>query len=598
MVREGRNGRAARLLPARLLGAQLLVVLLTGWLLWPQRRSGYGLGHDMVFTPHQPLNAGSIGLGSTPPRAVPLDGLVATAGRLLGGQLTGRLALAVPLLLAGWGMVRLLRDCGGRRLPGLLLGAGCAVWNPFVVERLALGQWALLWCYGALPWLVAGANRFRTATPPRDGRSGRWLAARLAGPVLALACCAITPTGALIGAVTLLVVGWGRCWGALLGVAALVQLPWLLPALTGPASATSDPAGVAAFAARAEHPGGALVSLLGLGGSWNADVMPPSRAGALGWLTAVAVLLALAAGFRFVRPLTLAVRLVWLAGAGLLVAAAASLPGTAAGVRWLVRTVPGGGLLRDGQKWLIPFVLVAVLTGALAVDRLAGRVQSDRLAERFEPARWLLAVAALALPLLLLPDGPATLRTPLTPVRYPAGWTPVAARLAGSPDKVLVLPFASYRSFDWAPGQTVLDPAPRLLAAPTVVDDRLAVGGRVLAGEDPAAAAAARLLASRPAPAALAAGLAAQGIGWVVVEQGTPGPPLPDLSGLTPAAAGPGVSLYRVPGRIRRESADPARTILVLTGDLLAALLVGAALAQKAGQAGHRLLHSPVTHRT
>ena len=594
-MRVVRSGRAAQLV-----AADLLVVLLTGWLLWPQRRPGYGLGHDMVFTPHQPLTGGSIGLGSTPPRAVPLDALVAVAGRVFGGQLTGRLALTVPLLLAGWGTVRLLRDCGGQRLPGLLVGAGCAVWNPFVVERLALGQWALLWCYGALPWLVAGAHRLRNAS---DRRTGWSLAPVLAGPVLALACCAITPTGALIGAVTLLVVGWGRHRGALVGVAALVQLPWLLPALTGPASATSDPAGVTAFAARAEHPGSALLSLLGLGGSWNADVMPPSRAGVLGYLTAAAVLLALAAGVRLIRPRTLAVRLGWLAGAGLLVAAAASLPGAAAVVRWLVRTVPGGGLLRDGQKWLIPFVLVAVLAGGLALDRLAGRLEPDGLgsyrlgSSRLGSYRWLLAVGAVALPLLLLPDGPATLRTPLTPVRYPAGWAPVAARLAGSPDKVLVLPFASYRSFDWAPGRTVLDPAPRLLAAPTVVDDRLAVGGRVLAGEDPTAAAAGRLLAGRPPPDSLATGLAEQGIGWVVVEQGTPGPPLPDLSELRIAVTGPGVRLYQVPGRISRDPADPARTILVLAGDLLAGLLVGAALAQKAGQASRRLLHSPVTHR-
>jgi len=125
--------------------AQLLVPLLTGWLLWPQRQAGYGLGHDMVFTPHQPLNVGSIGLGSASPRAVPLDALVALAGRLFGGQLTGRIALAVPLLLAGWGMIRLVRACGGCRLPALLLAGGGAVWNPFAVERLALGQWALLW---------------------------------------------------------------------------------------------------------------------------------------------------------------------------------------------------------------------------------------------------------------------------------------------------------------------------------------------------------------------------------------------------------------------------------------------------------------------
>ncbi|HEU5271064.1 MAG TPA: hypothetical protein VFU36_14155, partial [Jatrophihabitans sp.] len=482
--------------------AELLVLLLTGWLLWPQRHAGYGLGHDMVFTPHQPLNAGSVGLGSASPRAVPLDALVALAGRLFGGQLTGRIALAVPLVLAGWGMIRLVRACGGCRLPALLLAGGAAVWNPFVIERLALGQWALLWCYGALPWLVLAANRIRTET----GRQ-HW-----AGLVCALAACAITPTGALIGAAVLLVVGWTRrptAVAALAGLAALMQLPWLLPAVTSGAAVTSDPHAVAAFAARAERPGGVLGSLLSLGGIWNADVVPASRGDLLGYLTMLAVLAGLVAGLPRIVPRLLAVRLAALAAAGLLLAAAAGLPGLSGLLRWAVRVLPGAGLLRDGQKWLMPFVLLAVLAGGLAVDRLAGRYgtrpagwydthPSGRYGGRPAGRTLVIAVAAAVLPLLLLPDGPATLRTPLTPVHYPAGWRTVAARLAGSGDQVLVLPFASYRSFGWAPGRTVLDPAPRLLAPPVLVDDRLAVNGTLLAGEDPAAARVRDLLRGNP----------------------------------------------------------------------------------------------------
>ena len=44
-----------------------------------------------------------------------------------------------------------------------LAAAGVTVWNPFVVERLALGQWALLTSYAALPWLL------RALAHPRDG---------------------------------------------------------------------------------------------------------------------------------------------------------------------------------------------------------------------------------------------------------------------------------------------------------------------------------------------------------------------------------------------------------------------------------------------
>lgn len=205
------------------------------------------------------------------------------------------------------------------------------------------------------------------------------------------------------------------------------------------------------------------------------------------------------------------------------------------------------------------------------------------------------SVAAAVLPLVLLPDGPAALRAPLSPVHYPAGWQQVAARVSGSQVTVLVLPFSSYRSFGWAPGRTVLDPAPRLLGPPVLVDDRLAVSGTVLSGEDAAAARVRTVLADDPAPGQLADQLARLGIGWVVVEAGTPGPAPPDLGGLRPLIAGPDVRLYQVPAPVRPISSDLARAIAVIGIDLLLALLVLVAAAVLAGRAVVGLLHSPVT---
>ncbi|HEX8768714.1 MAG TPA: hypothetical protein VF714_10105, partial [Jatrophihabitans sp.] len=399
--------------------ADCWVLALSILLLWPQRLAGYGLGHDMVFTPHQPFTRQSIGLGTSAPRAVPLDAVVALVSRVLDGAVLGRVALLVPLLLAGCGCARLLRagPLPGS-LPGMLAAAGFAVWNPFVVERLALGQWALLWAYGALPWLVRAAGR--------TGRNG-WL--RPAAALLCwLACCAITPTGALIGAGVAVGVAGSRQLGRLapvLAAAVLVQLPWLVPALTSAAGATSDPRGVAAFAARSERPGGAWASLLGLGGIWSSEVTPASRAGALGYLGTAAVLAALVFGLpglqaRLGRRLTR--RLVLLGVTGLVLAMAGTVPGLAALLRWAVRELPGTGLLRDGQKWLMPFVLLAVLGTGAAVQRLAGWL-ADRL------PGWPAVLAALALPLVLLPDAPATLKAPLTPVHYPAEWQQAAERV-------------------------------------------------------------------------------------------------------------------------------------------------------------------------
>lgn len=582
--------------------ADCWVLGLSVLLLWPQRLAGYGLGHDMVFTPRQPLTDQSLGLGSMAPRAVPLDALVALASRVLDGAVLGRIALLAPLLMAGWGCTRLLRDgvrtgSLARSLPGSLAVAGFAVWNPFVVERLALGQWALLWAYGALPWVVRAASRFSVETPESaepGRRSSRGWLLPTASLLCWLACCAITPTGALIGAGVAVMVAASRQWKRLapvLAVAVLVQLPWLAPALTSAAGATSDPGGVAAFAARSERPGGAWASLLGLGGIWSADVTPDSRAGLLGYLSTLVVLAGLLFGLPALRAgmaERLWRRLALLGLAGLVLAAAGTLPGLAAVLRWAVRELPGAGLLRDGQKWLMPFVLLAVLSVGAAVQRL-----SDRLRDRLPG--WPAALAALALPLVLLPDAPATLKAPLTPVHYPARWQQVADQLRGSSGAVLVLPFGSYRSFEWAPGRTVLDPAPRWLPADTVVDDRLVVSGEVLSGEDPAAARVAVLLESRPRAAALASALAGQGIGWVVRETDTPGPPVPDLSRLQPVLTGGAVELYRVPGQVTAAPAEPARRRLVLLLDLLCAAAVLTAIGVRAGFAARSLLHSPVT---
>jgi hypothetical protein len=160
---------------------------------------------------------------------------------------------------------------------------------------------------------------------------------------------------------------------------------------------------------------------------------------------------------------------------------------------------------------------------------------------------------------------------------------------------VLVLPFGSYRSFGWAPGRTVLDPAPRWLPAETVVDDRLVVSGAVLGGEDPVARRVAALLDSAPGPERLATALAGQGIGWVVRETDTPGPPVADLSGLRPVVTGGAVELYQVPGPVRLAEQPAGRRWWVLTLDLVLAALVLVAICLKSVSAVRRLLHSPVT---
>jgi hypothetical protein len=69
--------------------------------------------------------------------------------------------------------------------------------------------------------------------------------------------------------------------------------------------------------------------------------------------------------------------------------------------------------------------------------------------------------------------------------------------------------------------------------------------------------------------------LAAAGVGWVLVEHGTPGS-VPDLSGLRLVRAGPDLTLYRVPGPIRPSDLSVGRVVIVVIGDAMAlAVLAG-----------------------
>jgi hypothetical protein len=428
----------------------LVLTLAFTWPLW--QSGGYPLARDLVFTPAIPLRPETLGLGTAAPRAVPLDAVVAILGFAVDGAVLARVAIAGALVLAAMGMHRLIPRADWIARATV---AGFAIWNPYVAERLALGQWALLLAYAALPWLVLGMTR-----------GG---AAAIVAP---LALASLTPTGGLLALATVIAMALpaaheGRARLRAVGLAILAQLPWIVPSLLSSAATTSDAAGLSAFAARSEFGGSAYLSLWGFGGIWDAQSVPASRSGWLGVLSAL--------------------------------------------VR-LIDTVPGFGLLRDGQKWLAPLVLVGVLGWGLFIDSVLAYV-------RPRAAAWVPLLAALAIlgPLVLLPDATVVVHRTLAPVRYPAEVAAISAAVRDSDGAVAVGPWRLYRRLGWAGPAGVYDPASRLLDARVVTDDRLLVGGTSIAGEDPYAAAVGQALAApsghRPAD------LSRLGVRWVLVHR-------------------------------------------------------------------------------
>ncbi|MFI7331020.1 hypothetical protein [Micromonospora aurantiaca (nom. illeg.)] len=504
----------------------LVAVVVTALILAPLAAPGYALRYDMVFVPRQPLSWDLVAPAQSLPRAVPMDALVSLVTQLVPGWVVQRVALAGAVLFAAVGAGRLVPT---ERRAVQLVAAVAYAWTPYLAERLLIGQWGLLLAYAALPWLV------RAALDLRAGRDGA-----LARVVLLAAPAAITPTGGLIALATVLVLAADRARLRLSAVAvggvALLNAPWLVAALVTGAGGTSDPAGVAAFAARAENWAGPLVALAGTGGIWNVQATPASRSGTPAPLATLVLVVLAVVGAGLLRrrlPAGAAVRLGVLAGGAYLLAALAVLPGGNTALSWAVAHVPGAGLLRDGQKFLAPYALVLVVCAALGAERLVARIDRE--------VGGIVLAGLLLLPLAAMPDLAFGGAGRISPVRYPADWQAVAERLPDDPGEILALPLTTYRAYPWNPGRVVLDPAPRYLPGTVLTDDTLVVDDVAVAGENPRLREVRRVLAEgRP--------VSATGVRWVVVQHGTPSTVDPAvLAGLDLRYEGESLSLYRNP---------------------------------------------------
>jgi hypothetical protein len=529
--------------------ALALALVVTAPLLAP----GYLLLRDAVSTPRAYLTDAALGLTEAAPRALPQDFAVALASHVLDGGVVVKLLLIAGLWLAGWGAARLaaavVPACG---LPGQFVAATLAVWNPYVAERLLQGHWSLLVGYGCLPWVATAVLRLRAG-------DGSWW------PLLFwTALAGLTPTGLMLAATVAMVTcaapGAGRsrpwCAAVSLGTAVLGALPWLVaPVMAGSLSSTQA-AGVPQFAARAEPGLGTLGSLAGLGGIWNGQAVPDSRT-TLFAVVATAVLLAVVAvGLPVAARHPAAVPLLILAALAVVVPAImASGPGLAA-VEEIARALPGLGVLRDGQKWVALALPGYAVAGAATVVTLSGRVPRGVAA----------TVCCLAL-LAVLPDLAWGVGGKVTSVRYPGGWPAAAALINADPRPVAVLPQMSMRHFPWAGKAPVLDPLPRWVSADVLTTGDLVIGGQTVPGEGERAREVEHLVLS----GAGAERLAADGVGWVVVESGSAPSPL----ALPVAYADGDLTVYRVGGD---HAGAPHRAVMIAAHLVwLAALVVGAA---------------------
>ena len=595
--------------------------------LGPGLGRGFLLSYDMVAVPRQPFGAAMFGLSGGPARAVPSDVALAVLSRVIPADLAQKALLLAIFMLACAGAAALLpREPWFARL-----AAGVFyTWNPFVAERLIIGQWALLLGYAGLPWVLRAAHDL--GREPSWRGTGRLAVALLPAAVGGFAAMTISALVALPAAafsarqpaarrppprtneVPLLQIEarqrhfaasrlgparW-RAGAITLAVIGAASLPWLIPSLLRPVYA--DPAGVAAFAARADTPFGAAGSVLMLGGMWNARAVPAGYGG--GWSVLwLAVVVTAAAGYvllggrrRWPGLGTAALAGLAIAGLGL------TGPGQdllrAAQALW-----PGFAVLRDGQQFAAPLALVEALGAGLAAAWLArgpvperaarpacqpdpypGAATSqivgdtnhlvgdtnqvvggtnqmvggtnqvvggtNQMAGAGRAAGLMLAICLLLAPVLLLPGLAWGAAGRLRPAQYPPGWLAAARLIDSSPaaGTVLVLPWAGYRSPAWNGGRTMLDPWPRLVSRPVIWNDGPQVGPLQLRPDDPAARALDRVIRGG---GPLTGALRAAGVRFVISDGGAGG--VADrLPGATKVTVSPGLTVYLLTGSSRK----------------------------------------------
>lgn len=515
--RVARAGRGARAAPA--LAGLALGLLAVG----PGLGRGFLLSYDMVFVPDPALSAATFGLAGGPPRTVPSDAVVAVLSHVLPGDILQKLVLILIFVLACSGAAAL----AGGPLPARLAAGVYYAWNPFVAERLIIGQWALLLGYAGLPWML----RSLCSTPARI-RPAHWAAALIPAAVGGFAAMTVSAVAAAPAALARgAPLTRARRLAAVLLVLAVLSLPWVIPSLL--IGVHTDPRGADAFAARADTPFGRLGSLLMLGGIWNAQTVPRGYGGPASAAWLVLVIVAIAGYVLGTRRQARCPGLGAGALAGLGVAVLGVIPFGISIVRDLIGISPGFAVLRDGQQFLAPLALAEAVGFGAAVTWAV----RDLPAPGARRAAGALGVMAVLAPFLLLPGLAWGAAGRLRPAWYPADWARARQIIDGDrrPGSALVLPWAAYRRYPWNHAEAAYDPWTLLLSRRVILNDALAVGTQTVAAEDPDARRVDRIIAS---PGPLTGALRAAGVRYVIADAGP----------LLPAAGADLATRARLPG--------------------------------------------------
>ena len=498
---------------------------------------------DMMVPFNLSANDLVLGKGDYSPRALPQDAILGVFSPIIPAP---TLAAAFVLVAAACGIlgaVKMARDMAGAHRPSQLVCGLFVVWNPYVIERLLQGQWSL-----ALAVMLLPAIAYCAATGFRGQQ------------VLLISLAGLTPAGLVLGAIVALVFSpTVRSRALVLLTSLALAAPWLLVTLLNGTPSRSTANGAEAFAVGPDGPLGTVVSVLGLGGIWNAGAIPPSR-GLLGALAGLALFAFAAWGiaelwrvYRGVAVLTAAAFAV-----PLLLATPVGLPL----MRFLVAHVPGVALFRDTHKLVGLALPGLILLLAVGMERLRQRAVAAGTELSPDGTRLLGGVAPLAVGALVIatvPGYPADV-SPTAPQRISPAWESFAETISGVPrSKILLFPPGNYRLRE--DGEPTLTPALKTLPGQPLDPQFLIVDGQLVDGDRDTIRLLKDAMAGRDT-------LAASGVGWVIADRPLMRESEEDYQQLDELLAEypmveevEGMQLYRIPqphGAGARQPATPA----------------------------------------
>jgi len=429
MTTSDRRWTLAAVLIIPVLGLGAVVLDPAGWVFW--RAGAYSdlwISHapvlyfirQSIVTWHQVPLWNPLILSGMPLAADPLSGLWYLPHVLawIGPDGLGfNLLLWGHLAFAAAGMIALLRSEGASG-PASLLGALIFAVTPKLVGHVALGHLTFVEAVCWTPWVLLALRR---AVDKALESRGRWARFALAGAGLGVSFLIDPRWSVPLG--LLWVVYLAKClahsqqrrptaWRSvaalplMLGVALGIAAPLALPLLELLQRSTRA-ALTAAEAVQMSLPPARLIGTLLLQpGGW------PETQTYLG----ATVLVVLAAG----SAVTLRRSRFW--WAVLLISLVLALGATTPIYAWLVRIVPGMGLVRVPARFFILAALAAAMLAAHGYDRVMQAQGNPGSTRRVRLTAWLIGALALVLGFL----SPALARASVSNGVSPLAWVPVA----------------------------------------------------------------------------------------------------------------------------------------------------------------------------